>query len=268
MTDLEVRPARPEDARELAELLNQVIALGGTTALEELLSPQALADAYITGPAVISCFVAVDRATGRIEGFQVLGRDRSLPDDVADIGTFARVGGTRRGVGSALFAVTCAEARRQGLRAINATIRADNSGGLTFYARMGFVDHSVSPGVPLKDGTPIDRVSRRYLLARAMLRPGRTLHVVFDAFTVRLELHTADRLRLEVIAGENKGFSDDVAYDLKWLRPDVAVMSWQERIGSTITHVMDLAAASTYTTVTPAKGGFLRLEGRIDVVEA
>ena len=162
--DLEVRPARLEDAPALAELLNQVIARGGTTALEEFLSPQALADAYITGRAVVCCFVAVDRARGRIEGFQVLGRDRRLPDDVGDIGTFARVGGTRRGVGSTLFAVTCAEARRQGLRAINATIRADNAGGLTFYARLGFADYSVNHGVPLKDGTPVDRISRRYQL--------------------------------------------------------------------------------------------------------
>ncbi|ETR75085.1 adenylate cyclase [Afipia sp. P52-10] len=47
------------------------------------------------------------------------------------------------------------------------------------------------------------------------------------------------------------------------MRQDVAVLSWRETIGTTVTHVIDLAASRTYATVTPAKGGFLRLEGRL-----
>ncbi|HLZ73863.1 GNAT family N-acetyltransferase [Phenylobacterium sp.] len=169
--DLQIRPARPEDAPGLAELLNAIIARGGTTALEDPFTPQALDRAYLTGPDVICCFVAVERPEdgdgGRNAGFQTLGRYHGLPRDVGDIGTFARVGGTGRGVGAALFAATAAEARRQGLTAINATIRADNTGGLAFYSRMGFVDFSVRAAVPLKDGTPVDRVNKRY-----DLRPG------------------------------------------------------------------------------------------------
>ena len=160
--DLEIRPARGDDAPGLAELLNAIIARGGSTALEDPFTPQALDQAYLTGPEVICCFVAVDRATGRHEGFQTLGRYPGLPPGWGDIGTFARVGGVQRGVGSALFAATREEARRLGLSGINATIRADNSGGLAFYGRMGFADHSVRPAAPLKDGTPVDRISKRY----------------------------------------------------------------------------------------------------------
>lgn len=162
---LDVRPVRDEDADELAELLNEIIARGGTTALQEPFTGQALAEAYLTGPEVICCFVAVDADTGRLEGFQTLGRYPDLPDDVGDIGTFARVGGTQRGVGSALFAATRAEAKAHGLTAINATIRADNVGGLAFYSRIGFADHSVLKDVPLTDGTRVDRVRKRYALA-------------------------------------------------------------------------------------------------------
>lgn len=161
----DVRPVRDEDAAELAELLNEIIARGGTTALEEPFTAQRLAETYLTGPGVISCFVAVDRATGRLLGFQTLVRDAHLPPDVGDIGTFARVGGTQRGVGTALFAATRAAAQAKGLAAINATIRADNTGGLAFYGRMGFLDHSVRAAIPLKDGTPVDRINRRYALA-------------------------------------------------------------------------------------------------------
>jgi L-amino acid N-acyltransferase YncA len=162
---LTVRPVRPEDAAELAELLNAIIARGGTTALQLPYTPDALADAYLTGGQVLCCFVAVDSETGRIEGFQTLGRLDSLPGDIGDIGTFARVGGTRRGVGSALFAATCARARELGLTAINAVIRADNFGGLAFYTRQGFVDYDVARAVPLADGRAVDRIIKRFPLA-------------------------------------------------------------------------------------------------------
>lgn len=164
--DFEIRPVRRDDAPGLAELLNEVIARGGTTALEDPFTPEALDRTYLTGPNVLCCFVAVDPASGRPAGFQTLGRDPGLPPDIGDIATFARVGGTQRGVGSALFAATRAEARRLGLAAINATIRADNTGGLAFYGRLGFADHSVRARVPLKDGTPVDRINRRYALRR------------------------------------------------------------------------------------------------------
>ena len=161
---LEIRDATAADADELAALLNAIIAAGGTTALEEPYTGESLATAYLTGPDVICCFVAVDRTSGRLEGFQTLGRYPGLPDGVGDIGTFARIDGKQRGVGSALFAATRRRARDLGLTAINATIRADNTGGLTFYGKMGFTDHAVTPAVPLKDGRPVDRAHKRFAL--------------------------------------------------------------------------------------------------------
>jgi len=162
---IEIREAARGDAAELAALLNAIIAQGGTTALEEAFTPAGLAEAYLVGPAVLCCFVAVDTEAGRLEGFQTLGRYPGLPGDVGDIGTFARIDGKQRGVGSALFAATRERARQLGLAAINATIRADNVGGLAFYAKQGFEDHSVTPAVPLRDGRPVDRVNKRFVLA-------------------------------------------------------------------------------------------------------
>jgi len=161
---MEIRDAARGDAPDLAELLNAIIAQGGTTALEEPFTPERLAETYLVGPTVLCCFVAVDQASGRLEGFQTLGRYPGLPEDVGDIGTFARIDGKQRGVGSALFAATCERARQLGLMAINATIRADNAGGLAFYRKMGFEDHSVTRAAPLKDGRPVDRLSKRFRL--------------------------------------------------------------------------------------------------------
>lgn len=162
-----VRPYAPDDAPALTELLNAVIAKGGTTALQSAFNAEELARAYLDGPAVHICLVAVDPATNRIEGFQTLGRVPTLPDDIGDIGTFARVDGAKRGVGSALFAAMIDAARAHGLSAINATIRSDNAGGLGFYAKQGFVDHATTRAVQLADGTPVDRVHKRYALNSA-----------------------------------------------------------------------------------------------------
>jgi L-amino acid N-acyltransferase YncA len=165
---LTIRSVLPDDAPELAALLNAVIERGGTTALEEAFTPERLAQTYLNGPNVHVCLVALDTESGRIEGFQTLGRYPNLPDDVGDIATFARVDGVQRGVGSALFAEMVERARALGQSAINATIRADNEGGVAFYGKQGFVDHSVTTAVPLKDGTPVDRVHKRYPITEAV----------------------------------------------------------------------------------------------------
>ncbi|MBL6078576.1 GNAT family N-acetyltransferase [Belnapia sp. T18] len=163
---MEIRPVRKGDALALAELLNAIIARGGTTALEEPFTPEALADALLAGSGVICCFVAQEE-DGSLAGFQSLLRSDGLPAGIGDIATFSRVGRVQKGTGSRLFAATRQAAAERGLSAINATIRADNAGGLAFYARLGFEDHAISPAVPLRDGTPVGRVSKRYSLGAA-----------------------------------------------------------------------------------------------------
>ena len=166
-----VRPAEAADAEPLTELINAIIARGGTTALETPYSAEGLNWIYLTGPDVICCFVAVDADTGELAGFQTLGRWPGLGEGLGDIGTFARIGGQQKGVGTALFAATRDRARALGVEAINATIRADNAGGLAFYSRMGFVDHHVDKDVPLKSGRPVDRISKRFALTPAGAKP-------------------------------------------------------------------------------------------------
>ncbi|MDB5710314.1 MAG: putative acetyltransferase, family [Sphingomonas bacterium] len=163
MVAFTVRPTVRADAAALADLLNEIIAAGGTTAYQIPFTPEGFATAHIDGPAVLTSVVAQDEA-GAPLGFQILLRHERLPERWGDIGTFARRGMTTRGIGSALFAATREAAKRLGLVGINATIRADNSGGLAFYGKQGFVDHSVASAVPLNDGTPVDRISKRYPL--------------------------------------------------------------------------------------------------------
>lgn len=157
-----VRPTVRADAVALAELLNEIITAGGTTAYQVPFTPERFASAHIDGPNVLTSLIA--EADGRAMGFQILLHDPKLPDGWGDIGTFARVGAATRGIGSALFVATCDAARDLGLIGINAKIRADNAGGLAFYTKQGFRDHSVAKDAPLDDGTLVDRISKRYLL--------------------------------------------------------------------------------------------------------
>lgn len=161
--ELRIRPVLETDAPTLAALLNEIIARGGTTALEQPFTPAALKEAMLTGPDVYCCFVA-ENAAGELVGFQALTHSDHVPDGVGDIGTFARVQHVQRGTGSLLFAATQQVAIERGLTAINATIRADNAGGLAFYRRLGFVDENIHRAEPLSDGTLVDRISKRYLL--------------------------------------------------------------------------------------------------------
>jgi hypothetical protein len=94
---------------------------------------------------------------------------------------------------------------------------------------------------------------------------GRVLEISFGIFTPRITVHSEHQLTVEIIAGEGTGFSDTVDYEAVAVRDDLIVLSWQEHIGSTIVHVLDLSSARAYTAVTPAKGGFMRLTGRVEI---
>jgi hypothetical protein len=97
------------------------------------------------------------------------------------------------------------------------------------------------------------------------LLAGRILEISFATFTPRITVHSERQLTVEVIAGDGVGFSDTVEYEAVAVRDDLIVLSWQEHIGSTVVHVLDLGSSRVYTAVTPAKGGFMRLTGRLEV---
>jgi GNAT superfamily N-acetyltransferase len=154
-----VRPALPSDAAAMTALQNRIIRIGGTTAHQVEHSVEEVRDAYVSGPEVVCCHVAVD---GALTGFQAVERYPGLPDGWGDIGTFVDPDVQVKGIGAALFAATVAACRTAGLVAINATIRADNVPGLAYYARIGFVDYAADPGWALDDGRVVGRVSRRF----------------------------------------------------------------------------------------------------------
>jgi hypothetical protein len=65
-----------------------------------------------------------------------------------------------------------------------------------------------------------------------LFNEGEILFVRFEAFAVRLTFGSGASLGIAVIAGENEGVEDTVAYKALAIGPDVIVLSWQETIGS------------------------------------
>lgn len=164
---LTTRTAVPSDAAQMTELLNEVIAIGGTTAHQRPFDPDRMLHHYIQPAHHISTIVA--DLDGAIVGFQMLvWPDPALgpmPDHWGLIASFVKVGITGKGIGRALFTATCAAARDAGCRHIDATIRADNVSGLRFYSAMGFTDYDIIKDAPLRDGRLVDRIRKRFDLS-------------------------------------------------------------------------------------------------------
>ncbi len=160
---MNTRQAVKSDVQQMCCLLNQIIEIGGTTAYEEKLDNDKFISHFLNEASCLSLFVC-ESNDGVILGFQVLKVNTSLPADWADIATFARAEPKVRGVGTALFEATQKLANERQILAINATIRGDNEPGLAYYSKIGFVDYKVDKARPLKDGTPVDRVSKKYLV--------------------------------------------------------------------------------------------------------
>lgn len=154
-----IRPAHDLDAGEIAALLNEVIAIGGTTAITGEISRTDIL-AWMHRPN--GAWHVAETEEGEILGFQYIapGGDY-LPSEAAEIATFAKPGKQGLGIGSKLFEATRKTARDLGYQWINANIRADNDSGLTYYQSRGFEDYGRIEGYRMADGTLVDKILKR-----------------------------------------------------------------------------------------------------------
>ncbi len=160
---IHVRPAGISDTRQMTDLLNDIIAKGGTTAHTKLFGSGVLKAEMRLYPGR-TVWILAENDAGNVLGFQNAMPHKNLPEDAADIATFVKLGQTGLGVGSKLFERTTSEARKLGYTWLNATIRADNESGLTYYQSRGFEDYKRITNTQLADGTIVDRVCKRYNL--------------------------------------------------------------------------------------------------------
>lgn len=156
MIQVEIRRAGEMDARAITELLNEIIEVGGTTAITEPMKPQDIVNLMRNAPR--NAWHLAEDQNGELLGFQWIDQIEQLPAEAASIATFARLGKTGLGIGSRLFEATKLAAKSLGYTWINANIRADNTGGMIYYQSRGFEDYGVQKGVKLADGSQVDKV--------------------------------------------------------------------------------------------------------------
>jgi L-amino acid N-acyltransferase YncA len=155
-----IRTAEYSDAADLAAILNEIIALGGTTAHLTPVSGPIIRQWMDHDPEASSWVLA--EQDGAVIGFQFAEPHSQLPPEAADIASFVKPGITGKGTGRALFTATRDACRNLGYKWINATIRADNQSGLTYYSAMGFKDWHIDPAAELSDGRITGKISKRF----------------------------------------------------------------------------------------------------------
>jgi len=163
MTRISVRQGGEGDLRQTLDLLNEIIVIGGTTAITKPLSREDLAGWLMATPERAVWHIAEEN-DGTILGFQWIGPWGDLPPEACEIGTFVKAGRTGLGIGSQLFEATKAAAREIGYIWIDAEIRADNTGGLAYYQSRGFEDYRRKDDVALDNGTVVGKCLKRYRL--------------------------------------------------------------------------------------------------------
>lgn len=153
------------DIDDMARLLNEIIAQGGTTALTRPVTGTDIAEWMDVAAGQSAWHVAVD-ASEKVVGFQWIAPADYLPPEAAEIATFVQMGQTGLGIGSRLFDATRKAASALGYAWINANIRADNEGGLIYYQSRGFVDYRVIENYALANGQLVTKQLKRFDLKR------------------------------------------------------------------------------------------------------
>jgi L-amino acid N-acyltransferase YncA len=155
---LETRAMQLQDLPACVDIVNHIIAQGGSTAYETPFDLKTFEAEYLHRPPVVNVVLHNKRVVGFQAAFD-------YGDRLYSIGSFTDRVSPVRGAGKALFDKTLADCRARGGDAILARITSDNIGGLAFYSRIGFADWDIVRNDHQRpDGHWVDRVIKRYPL--------------------------------------------------------------------------------------------------------
>jgi L-amino acid N-acyltransferase YncA len=138
---IRIRPVRVEDAEGVIGVLNPLIQSRDHTVLDRVLTVNE-ERSFISGFPKRGVFHVAERdPDGLIVGFQNVEPFATYTGAFAHvgvIGTYVDPSGHRQGIGRLLFESTRLVAREKGYEKFFAFVRADNTGALSFYKRIGF----------------------------------------------------------------------------------------------------------------------------------
>ncbi|MEL6960141.1 MAG: GNAT family N-acetyltransferase [Pseudomonadota bacterium] len=158
MKAITVRRMEAADIPACVGIINPIIAAGGSTAYEDPYSAEDLEARYLHEADISNVAIS----DGRVVGFQAVFE---VEPGVFSVGSFTDQLSPVKGAGAALMAQLKSDCRAAGGTSIIAKITSDNTGGLSYYSKMGFEDETVLPAeFTRKDGTVVDRVIKRFVL--------------------------------------------------------------------------------------------------------
>jgi ribosomal protein S18 acetylase RimI-like enzyme len=150
-----IRPARPEDAAALGALEHATWSVDVTPA------PPRPPDAAVFGAHRRPEDTLVALVGGRLVGYVTLAGVSPLASQrhVLEVrGLAVDPARRRQGLGRALLAAACEEARRRGVRRLSLRVLGPNTPAQTLYAEAGFSVEGVLCGEFLLDGRYVDDV--------------------------------------------------------------------------------------------------------------
>jgi hypothetical protein len=88
---------------------------------------------------------------------------------------------------------------------------------------------------------------------------------VFDSGVAEIEQHyqSTERMHCKVLTGPRAGAEETLAIDIKLLRPNVFLVSWQARDKTTVVQVEDFDAGVFFSNVTLPDAMFRRFTGKM-----
>jgi putative acetyltransferase len=140
-TNIVIRRATVSDAKQVADVMNSVIAEGKYTAFDRPFSEEEERD-FICSLGTRSA-LQIAEIDGKIVGVQSIDLLSTFADSVshvATMGTWLRSDFRGRGIGRRLAEESFSFARKQGYRKVVIQVLADNEQALRFYRSLGFRD--------------------------------------------------------------------------------------------------------------------------------
>lgn len=167
MSNIIIRPVRPDDAAGIVAFWNPIILEGKYTVFTEPFSAED-ERAYIESMSERDIFhVAIDSETDSIVGFQTMSPYSPLPamHHVATMGTFVDPNYRRQGIAKKLFAISFAAAIAHGFTKISTLVRGDNPRALTVYQQQGFTIVGTAKNHAKINGQYVDEILIEKLLS-------------------------------------------------------------------------------------------------------
>lgn len=147
MMEPTVRSATAEDAEQISEVIDELLAEDTLVYFTESLSPDEVR-AWMSRQGDNGAMLVID--DGRfIRGFAALDFDSSKPDE-RSFGSWVRARHRRQGHGNALAAEALAFARQRGYRRIHGRLPERNEAALSYRSAIGALVPMTNPGASLE----------------------------------------------------------------------------------------------------------------------